>query len=336
MINKFTSTRDEGGMYESFSDLALCTLVITLVLTSLLAVNVTQRINVEINENQFNMDLTPLRSYIGVSQSATDNNSYVHFLDAEIIDKLIAYDDALTRSRIVNVPPERTLSLENFILLSPGIYLGTDKAGLSTLSPLPENWDADVSHPNSIGFSINHIFSDRLLSGLFPGYKDQNELKRSRIYVESNSYRNNENEIINNIIIGHVAYQVPTAIENGSLDWLNSFMSGTVDLVYIGDLGGAKGNARVNYFIENGFTECAEDYSQFLANYEVGNSLKGTEGSLQKELESYPLHKYKDAWDSYVNSRINAEIDPPQWFFSDFLVKLGFDRMVMDMPGVKK
>ena len=61
---------------------------------ALLAVNVTQRINVAINENQFNMDLTPLRSYIGVSQSATDNNSYVHFLDAEIIDKLIAYDDA--------------------------------------------------------------------------------------------------------------------------------------------------------------------------------------------------------------------------------------------------
>ena len=104
MINKFTSTQDEGGMYESFSDLALCTLVITLVLTALLAVNITQRINVAINENQFNMDLTPLRSYIGVSQSATDNNSYVHFLDAEIIDKLIAYDDALTRSRIVNVP----------------------------------------------------------------------------------------------------------------------------------------------------------------------------------------------------------------------------------------
>ena len=49
-------------------------------------------------------------------------------------------------------------------------------------------------------------------------------------------------------------------------------MSGTVDLVYIGDLGGSKSNARINYFIENGFTECAEDYSQFLANYEVGHS----------------------------------------------------------------
>ncbi|MAS98386.1 MAG: hypothetical protein CMF29_05620 [Kiritimatiellaceae bacterium] len=336
MINKFTSTQDEGGMYESFSDLALCTLVITLVLTALLAVNVTQRINVEINENQFNMDLTPLRSYIGVSQSADDKESYVHFLDADIIDKLIAYDDALTRSRIVNVPPERTLSLENFILLSPGIYLGTDKAGLSTLSSLPEIWDADVMHPDSIGFSINHAFSDRLLNGLFPSYKDQNELKRSRIYVESNSYRNDENEIINSIIIGHVSYQVPTAIENGSLDWLNSFMSGTVDLVYIGDLGGAEGNARINYFSENGLTECVEDYSYFLANYEVGHSLKGTESSLKKEIESYPLHKHKDAWDSYVTSRISAEIDPPQWFFSDFLVKLGFDRMVMDMPGVKK
>ena len=66
-----------------------------------------------------------------------------------------------------------------------------------------------------------------------------------------------------------------------------------------------------------------------------GDRLKGARFHYKK-LESYPLHKYKDAWDSYVNSRINAEIDPPQWFFSDFLVKLGFDRMVMDMPGVKK
>ena len=114
--------------------------------------------------------------------------------------------------------------------------MGTDKAGLSTLSPLPENWDADVSHPNSIGFSINHIFSDRFVKRVIPNcYKDQNELKRSRIYVESSRYRNDDNEVINNIIIGHVAYEVPSAIEkNGSLDWLNSFMSGTVDLVYIG------------------------------------------------------------------------------------------------------
>ena len=45
-------------MYEPFSDLALhAGYNVALVLTALLAVNVTQRINVAINENQFNMDL---------------------------------------------------------------------------------------------------------------------------------------------------------------------------------------------------------------------------------------------------------------------------------------
>ena len=55
-----------------------------------------------------------------------------------------------------------------------------------------------------------------------------------------------------------------------------------------------------------------------------------------KRYRRYPLLKHKDAWGSYVNARINAEIDPPVVFPADFLVKLGFDRMVMDMPGVKK
>ena len=52
-------------MFESFSDLALCTLTVSLVLVSLLATNVTQRINVQMNENQFNKDALPARTYIG-------------------------------------------------------------------------------------------------------------------------------------------------------------------------------------------------------------------------------------------------------------------------------
>ena len=109
--------------------------------------------------------------------------------------------------------------------------------------------------------------------------------------------RNDDNEVINDII-GHVAYEVPSAIENGSLDWLNSFMSGTVDLVYIGDLGGAEGNARVNYFIETGSLS-VPGITQFL-NYEVGTT-HSVRSFIEKDIESYPLHKHKDAWDSYVN-----------------------------------
>ena len=63
MIDKFIPSRDEQGIFETFSDLALCTLAITLVMLSLLATNIGQRINIQLSEHQFNMDSAPLRSY---------------------------------------------------------------------------------------------------------------------------------------------------------------------------------------------------------------------------------------------------------------------------------
>ena len=51
MIDKFIPSRDEQGIFETFSDLALCTLAITLVMLSLLATNIGQRINIQISEN---------------------------------------------------------------------------------------------------------------------------------------------------------------------------------------------------------------------------------------------------------------------------------------------
>ena len=103
MIDKFIPSRDEQGIFETFSDLALCTLAITLVMLSLLATNIGQRINIQISENQFNMDSAPLRSYFCISETLRDNSALVHFLDADVVDKLTAYRDTLTQSRIVTV-----------------------------------------------------------------------------------------------------------------------------------------------------------------------------------------------------------------------------------------
>ena len=49
----------------------------------------------------------------------------------------------------------------------------------------------------------------------------------------------------------------------------------------------------------------------------------------------FPLIKHSDAWNNYINEQLIADPDPPTWFYKEFLVPLGFDRMVMDIPEVQ-
>ena len=70
---------------------------------------------------------------------------------------------------------------------------------------------------------------------LVPIRRLDESLKRSRIYIESlvKKYGGKEKYYV---VIGHVAYPLPEAIEDGSLEWLRSFESGTADIYYLGDL----------------------------------------------------------------------------------------------------
>ena len=53
MIDEFSSEEDQGTIFESFSDIALCTLAVALLLVTLLAINITQNLNVQINRSTF-------------------------------------------------------------------------------------------------------------------------------------------------------------------------------------------------------------------------------------------------------------------------------------------
>ena len=335
MIEKFIPSKDEQGIFETFSDLALCTLAITLVMLSLLATNIGQRINIQISENQFNMDSAPLRSYIGVSSSINEQNPLVHFLDADVIDKLTAYKDALTQSRIVNLPAGRTMPLEDFILLAPSIVPGIDQKGLSTMSPLPSKWLADVIVPNNDSFSIRVKASKDLINTLFPTRHLDESLKRSRIYIESLVREENGVEKYY-VVIGHAAYPLPEAIKNGSLDWLRSFESGTADIYYLGDLTEYNEdfiNKRHEFFYKKGFLSCAESYASFLSQSDTKERV--VDLKYLNTAINLPLIEYSDAWNSYIEQQLQVDADPPGWFYKGFLVPLGFDRMVMDIPEVQ-
>jgi len=316
-MSEFFEDRGDQGFFESFSDVALCTLTVTLVLLSLLATNVRQSINVTLNENQFNQDALLNRTYLTCSVSETGEESVVHFLDADRMDDLISVKEERVVGRRIRLDGARSMSRRHFSLVAPGLVPGCNAAGSSTLVSLPERWLPQVEI-SGIRYELNTWLSGELLEQCSLQKPFEGMARRTRVYVESmrdvdGSYH---------ALIGHAVYSLPSSIEDGSLDWLKSFMSGTVDLIYLGDLSSrVDENRRLRFMEERGYTACAYDYRSFLNRTD-----------LNAEAEVVPFSAYPVAWQAYVDWRMEIDEDPPTWFFSEFLVKLGFDRMVMDAP----
>jgi len=340
--------REENpSMFESFSDLALCTLAVALLLVALLAMSVSQRINVPMNENQFNMDAAPARSYVGCSMAASGDaeadDVLIHLLDAPMVDKLAAHQGALTQERVVRLARERSMPLADFLLLAPGIVPGVDREGNPTLSAMPQLWKPDVFSTSDTPYVLNTDFAEQLMDHLFYANDvDVQTEKRSRIYVESLVQPTAEG-LAYYVVIGHAAYPLPEAIEDGSLNWLRSFMAGTVDLIYLGEAGGPDGaadNMRLQFMDANGYHHCAAAYRALLEKPHNPTAVRSlvaacSDGSARAIDRNVlpPFLAYPEAWQAYVQARIDAGEDPPEWFFKECLVKLGFDRMVMDVPA---
>ena len=227
------------------------------------------------------------------------------------------------------------MPLEDFILLAPSIVPGIDQKGLSTMSPLPSKWLADVIAPNNDSFFIRVKASKDLINTLFPTRHLDESLKRSRIYIESLVRLENGVEKYY-VVIGHAAYPLPEAIKNGSLDWLRSFESGTADIYYLGDLTEYNEdfiNKRHEFFYKKGFLSCAESYASFLSQSDTKERV--VDLKYLNTAINLPLIEYSDAWNSYIEQQLQVDADPPGWFYKGFLVPLGFDRMVMDIPEVQ-
>ena len=52
MLDEFSNEEDHGSIFESFSDIALCTLAVALLLVTLLAMSMSQ-VNVQVNRSKF-------------------------------------------------------------------------------------------------------------------------------------------------------------------------------------------------------------------------------------------------------------------------------------------
>lgn len=397
MLDDFTTEEEQGGtIYESFSDIALCTLVVALLLVTLLAINITQNLNVKINRNTFSggvmrpslhLECTvPDFSATTVPELAVERALFsdtpyvaVHLFSPSMA--LIATDvrdgGTVALGEDETFAQQQDLSLYQFMQLVPGLDPGSFEVdGQSTALLLPAILDKQMVYEPSVaqgGYRANadRRLTKQMLAQLWPVYENpiypvrrpqDYSHARTRIFVESRTVKGS-GEDKHYIVIGHAAYKVPEALDDGSLAWLGGFSSGLTEVVFLGETWSAperRTNKRIEFFEEAGYADCAEAYRNYVFPTQKDPELEPARELLRKlgypperieqrardaaaqqnvsaallagvEMEGMvpPLLVYPDAWMAYIQKNQNMEADPPAWFYSEFLDKLGFDRLTI-------
>lgn len=394
------STEDEQGgtIFESFSDIALCTLVVALLLVTLLAINITQNLNVKINRNTFSGGAMRPSLHLECTTpdfSATTSDGFaverVLFADAPYVAvhlfspslALIATDvregGTVALGEDQTFAQQQDLSLYQFMGLVPGIDPGSFEIdGTQTALLLPSILDKQMVYEPAVtsGYRANadRRLTKHLLTELWPIYNNPTftarrstdySQARTRIFVEAQTLQGSTGEE-HHIVIGHSVYKVPDAIDDGSLAWLGGFSSGLTEIVFLGETwsdADRRTNKRIEFFEEAGHSACAEAYREYafptgpapeldplraalreLGYPEARLEQRVREAAAQRQASAAllggqrldtsgfvpPLLAYPDAWRAYVEEGQRNPADPPQWFYSDFLDKLGFDRMTIE------
>ena len=400
MLDDFTTEENQDvSIYESFSDIALCTLVVALLLVTLLAINITQNLNVKINRNTFSGGVMRPSLHLECTTpdfSATTADRFAIeralFADAPFVAvhlfspslALIATDvregGTVALGEDQTFAQQQDMSLYQFMRLVPGIDPGSFEVdGQPTALLLPAILDKQmVYEPDSAqGYRANadRRLTKRMLTQLWPVYSNPTyparrpedySHARTRIFVESSVEKGPEGEV-HHVVIGHSVYTVPDAFDDGSLAWLGGFSSGLTEIVFLGETWSdepRRTNKRIEFFEKKGYTACASAYREYAfptrfsptldpirktlrqLGYPDGGierrarnaaaqqqaSAALLEGNLAENHGEFlpPLLAYPDAWAAYIQEGQQRAADPPAWFYSDFLDKLGFDRLTIE------
>jgi len=399
MIDDLISEEEHGTIFESFSDVALCTLAVALLLVTLLAINITQNLNVQINRNTFSGGVmrpslhlectTPdfgatTADEFTVERALFADSAYVavHLFSPSLA--LIATDvrdgGTVALGENETFAQQQDLSLYQFMLLAPGIDPGSFEAdGQQTALLLPSILDKQmVYEPKSAeGYRANadRRLTKRMLAELWPVYgnptypmrrPEEYSQARTRLFVESAVVEHAEGAE-HYIVIGHSAYQLPDALDDGSLAWLGGLSSGLTEIIYLGETWSnpeTRSNKRIEFFEQAGFTDCADAYREHAFPTRKPREMEATltilarlgypidqaegrarnaiaqrkasaallDGSFADNTGDFhpPLLAYPEAWEAYVENAQQKKADPPTWFYHEFLDRLGFDRITIE------
>lgn len=318
---------DSEGIFESFSDMVLCTVIVLITLVVVLALNVVEQLNVYIEPNHFSGGASRPWVYIQAQQAdysktsdhqlALERAVYGHqpFVMVNLFSPSSAQSTTTVKDGLTVSAKEGQsfhgqcdLTAFNFLQLAAGIEPGSFPVnGNQTALLLPKFSHKEimlessvengyVARPdNDLALKTMAIAWPVFGNKLFPRRAAQDyHNARTKIFIEVLESADDEHRIM----VGHSVFTLPQDVENGRLGWLAGFSSGLTEVVYLGKAWSdaeEKTNKRIEFFKESGFDDAAEDYRQFSFPQElssrqqaIARKLAGTRPDMsQKQLAEY-------------------------------------------------
>ncbi len=305
------------GIYESFSDMVLCTVIVLITVVIVLALNVVEHLNVYIEPNHFSGGASRPWLYLQ-AQNANYSETTSERLAVErtvfgdnnfVLVNLFSPSSALAAT---TVKDGRTVSAKegqsfhgqsdltaySFLQLAAGIEPGSFPVdGTQTALMLPKFSHKSImlepgmangyftTPENTLALKTMALAWPVYGNTLYPRRAQGDYLNaRTKIYIEVLETSDGSHRIM----IGHSVFTLPQDVENGRLGWLTGFSSGLTEVVYLGTAwndSSARSNKRIAFFEQNGFTEAAENYRTF--SYPSALTT-GQETLLQKAMAARP------------------------------------------------
>jgi len=286
---------DSEGIYESFSDMVLCTVIVLITLVVVLALNVVEQLNVYIEPNHFSGGATRPWLYLQAQNADYSKTTAEHLaLERAVYGEhpfvMVNLFSPSSAQSATMVKDGQTISAKegqsfhgqcdltaySFLQLASGIEPGSFPVeGDQTALMLPKFSHKDILLEPGTANGYTTIPDNELAlktmalawpvynHALYPRRAAGDYLNaRTRIYIEVLDTDNGQHQIM----IGHSVFTLPQDIENGRLGWMAGFSSGLTEVVYLGKVWSdpaEKTNKRIAFFEENGFPEAAKDYRAF-------------------------------------------------------------------------
>ncbi|RKX42731.1 MAG: hypothetical protein DRP64_09355 [Verrucomicrobia bacterium] len=283
------------GIYESFSDMVLCTVIVLITLVVVLALNMVEQLNVYIEPNHFSGGASRPWLYLQAqnadySETTSERLAIERAVFGEgdfVLVNLFSPSTALSATTVKDGQTvsakkghsfhgQSDLTAYSFLQLAAGIEPGSFPVdGTQTALMLPKfshkNIALEPSEPNGYSAMPENELALKTMALAWPVYgntlyprRAQSDYlnARTKIYVEVLETSDDTHRIM----IGHSVFTLPQDVENGRLGWLAGFSSGLTELVYLGQAWSdpaAQTNKRIAFFEQNGFAEAAADYRTF-------------------------------------------------------------------------
>lgn len=283
------------GVYESFSDMVLCTVIVLITLVVVLALNVVEQLNIYVEPNHFSGGASRPWLYLQAQNANYSKTTSEHLAveralfgdDDFVLINLFSPSSALAATTVKDGQTvsakeghsfhgQSDLTAYHFLQLAAGIEPGSFPVeGNQTALMLPKFSHKKIMfEPNSpSGYSTEpeNNLALKTMALAWPVYA--NELyprraqrdyfnARTKVFIEVLE----SSDDVHRIMIGHSVFTLPQDVENGRLSWLAGFSSGLAEMVYLGKAwsdDATQSNKRIAFFENNGFTEAAADYRSF-------------------------------------------------------------------------